>query len=42
LKAAEPADGTQPFQDKHVLFPIPNVEKDYNPNVANNIANDWN
>lgn len=42
LKAAEPADGTQPFQDKHVLFPIPNVEKDYNPSVANDIANDWN
>ena len=42
IKAAEPADGTQPFQDKHVLFPIPNVEKDYNPNVASAIANDWN
>lgn len=42
LRAAEPGDGTQPFQDKHVLFPIPNSEKDYNPNVANSIANDWN
>jgi starch-binding outer membrane protein, SusD/RagB family len=42
LRAAEPGDGTQPFQDKHVLFPIPNSEKDYNPNVAKDIKNDWN
>jgi len=42
LKLVEPKDGTQPFQDKHVLFPIPNVEKDYNPNVAKDISNDWN
>ncbi len=30
------------FQDKHVLFPIPQYEKDTNPGVANDIANDWN
>ena len=42
IRAVEPADGTQPFQDKHVLFPIPNAEKDYNPNVASAITNDWN
>jgi hypothetical protein len=42
IRAVEPADGTQPFQDKHVLFPIPNAEKDYNPNVAAAISNDWN
>ncbi|MEO6721073.1 MAG: RagB/SusD family nutrient uptake outer membrane protein [Ferruginibacter sp.] len=42
LKLVEPKDGTQPFQDKHLLFPIPNVEKDFNPNVAKDILNDWN
>lgn len=42
LRAAEPGDGTQPFQDKHLLFPIPDVEKNYNPNVASDISNDWN
>jgi len=41
-RAAEPGDGTQPFQDKNLLFPIPDVEKDYNPNVASQIQNDWN
>ena len=42
LKLVEPKDGTQPFQDKHLLLPIPNVEKDFNPNVASDISNDWN
>ena len=41
-RAAEPGDGTQPFLDKNVLFPIPDVEKDYNPNVAKDVQNDWN
>jgi hypothetical protein len=41
-RAAEPGDGTQPFQAKNVLFPIPDVEKDYNPNVADDISNGWN
>lgn len=41
-KAAEPGTGTQPFQDKHLLFPIPDVEKNYNPNVAREINNGWN
>ena len=41
-RAAEPADGLQPFQDKNLLFPIPDVEKDYNPNVAAQVTNGWN
>ena len=41
-KAAEPGTGTQPFQDKHLLFPIPDAEKNYNPNVAKAINNCWN
>lgn len=41
-KAVEPGAGTQPFQDKHLLFPIPDVEKNYNPNVAKDIRNGWN
>jgi hypothetical protein len=34
--------GIQPFQEKNVLLPIPQSEKDANPNVAHDIANDWN
>jgi starch-binding outer membrane protein, SusD/RagB family len=34
--------GLQPFQDKHVLFPIPDVEKNFNPKVAAGVKNDWN
>lgn len=41
-RGSEPGDGTQPFQDKHMLFPIPDVEKNYNPNVASGVSNDWN
>lgn len=41
-RAVEPGDGKQPFQDKNVLFPIPDVEKNYNPNVASEVANGWN
>jgi hypothetical protein len=39
-KAAEPGTGTQPFQD--LLLPIPDAEKNYNPNVAKDIQNGWN
>lgn len=35
-------DGTQPFQDKNVLLPIPVEEKSANPKVASDIKNDWN
>jgi hypothetical protein len=35
-------DGTQPFQDKNVLLPIPVGEKSANPNVSKDIANEWN
>ncbi|MBB6131134.1 RagB/SusD family nutrient uptake outer membrane protein [Mucilaginibacter lappiensis] len=35
-------DGTQPFQDKNVLLPIPISEKNANPNVAKDISGDWN
>jgi hypothetical protein len=41
-RAGEPGDGSQPFQDKNLLFPIPDVEKNYNPNVAKDIQNGWN
>jgi len=30
------------FQDKHVLFPIPQSEKDVNTVILEDIANDWN
>ncbi len=35
-------DGTQPFQDKNVLFPIPLAEKNANATVAKDISGDWN
>lgn len=41
-RRAEPGDGSQPFQDKHVLLPIPDIEKNYNPNVASDISGQWN
>lgn len=34
--------GSQPFQDKHVLLPIPQLERDTNPAVQNDVANNWN
>jgi hypothetical protein len=34
--------GTQPFQDKNLLLPIPQTEKDTNPNVSGDLQNDWN
>jgi hypothetical protein len=36
------AKGVRPFQEKHVLFPIPQEEKDANSLVASDIENDWN
>lgn len=41
-KLAEPGVGTQPFQDKHLLLPVPDNEKNYNPNVAAQVRNGWN
>jgi hypothetical protein len=32
--------GIQPFQSKNLLLPIPDIEKDYNPNCA--VNNGWN
>lgn len=40
--SAEPGFNLQPFQDKNVLLPIPDIEKNYNPNVAAQVKNDWN
>ena len=43
INAERTSEGeTHLFQDKHVLFPIPQYEKDTNPNVAKDIQNDWN
>ena len=36
------AKGVAPFLPKHLLFPIPQEEKDANPLVAEDIQNDWN
>ncbi len=33
-------NAAQPFNDKNLLFPIPNSEKNYNPNCV--VSNDWN
>jgi len=32
----------QPFQDKNVLLPIPQIERTTNPAIAGDISNDWN
>lgn len=37
-----PGKNNNYFQDKHVLFPIPQSEKDTNPAVKNDIENEWN
>ncbi|HCN82759.1 MAG TPA: RagB/SusD family nutrient uptake outer membrane protein, partial [Sphingobacteriaceae bacterium] len=34
--------GSQPFQDKNVLLPIPQLEIDANHSVAADIKNNWN
>jgi multidrug efflux pump subunit AcrA (membrane-fusion protein) len=31
-----------PVEDKHLLFPIPQAEKDANPTVAGQVSNGWN
>jgi hypothetical protein len=36
------AKGVRPFQEKHVLFPIPQEEKDANSLVADDVVGDWN
>ena len=41
--SAEPGlNGVQPFSSKNLLFPIPDLEKNYNPNVANDVNDGWN
>ena len=43
INAERASEGdTHLFQDKHVLFPIPQYEKDTNPKVAADVKNDWN
>ena len=34
--------GKQPFQDKNVLFPIPQIERTTNTALAVDVSNDWN
>jgi hypothetical protein len=34
--------GKQPFEDKHVLFAIPQIEKTTNTALGNDISGDWN
>jgi hypothetical protein len=34
--------GKTPFQDRNVLLPIPQLEKDSNPGVASDVSGDWN
>jgi hypothetical protein len=38
----EAAGRGTPFRAKNVLLPIPQNEKDLNPNVANDVTDDWN
>jgi hypothetical protein len=43
LNAERTSEGeTHLFQDRNVLLPIPQYEKDTNPNVASDVSNDWN
>ena len=43
LNAEHPAGpGQQPFLDKHVLLPIPLPERQSNPALATDVANEWN
>ena len=43
LSAEHPAGpGQQPFLDKHILLPIPTAERDANPAMASDVANEWN
>ena len=36
------AYGTQPVQDKHVLLPIPQIERDANPVLDKQVKDNWN
>jgi starch-binding outer membrane protein, SusD/RagB family len=43
LNAERAAEGNNnQFQDKHVLFPIPQYEMDTNPNLSSDVDNGWN
>ncbi len=43
INAERTAEGeTHLFQDKNVLLPIPQYEKDTNPNIASDVSGDWN
>jgi hypothetical protein len=41
-KSAENIEWDNRFRPKHVLLPIPQSEKDLNPNVAGDVVDDWN
>ncbi len=34
--------GSQPFQSRNLLLPIPQIEKDVNPAIAADVVGDWN
>ena len=36
------AIGISPVEDKHVLLPIPQIERDANPTLDDQVKNDWN
>lgn len=43
INAEKEASGhNSPFRPKDILLPIPQLEKDLNPNVAKDVKNDWN
>lgn len=43
INAERKAEGlTESLEAKHILLPIPNVEKDYNPTVNAQVKNGWN
>jgi len=41
-KSADNSEWDNRFRPKHVLLPIPQTEKDLNPNVAEDVVDDWN
>lgn len=41
-KSAANSEWNNRFRPKHILLPIPQTEKDLNPNVADDVADDWN
>lgn len=42
VRSIYPTLKVNPVEDKHLLFPIPQSEKDTNPTVAGQVANSWN